>query len=143
MNSTVAQPNASRSKKSRCLSIGLVAFGVLLLIFRSLVTDYCRAAFADDGVYIPEPTYSFVGQEAGEASHTFRIYNTRPRRLNVEAEPDCGCTGVSWTRAEIAPFGWKDLTAKMRRERAEQRSVSIELHTDSPARPWLFMFLKS
>jgi len=130
--------------KIRRLSIGLVVAGVLLMIFQGFVSDYTRAALAADGIYIPQPSYRFVDKKAGEASHTFRIYNARPRRLSVEAQPDCGCTGVSWTRTTIAPFGWKDLTAKMRRDEAIKdngRSVSIGLQTDSPTRPWLFMFL--
>jgi hypothetical protein len=144
MNNTEVRPKTLRPQKFRRLSIGLVFSGFLLLAFQGLVSDYTRAAFAADGIYIPQAKHRFENNKGGEASHTFRIYNVRPRRLAVEAQPDCGCTGISWTRATIAPFGWKELTAKIesRGVSRAKSSVSIGLHTDSVARPWLFMFLE-
>jgi hypothetical protein len=116
-----------------------------LLLFPNFCTDYIRAALAQDGLYIPRASYRFAASsvQGGEVSRTFRIYNVRPRRLAVEARPDCGCSAVSWTNTTIVPFGWKDLTAKVETDNKRSTSVSIALKTDSPKQPWLFIFLNS
>lgn len=136
----------SSSFNKRKLSLALVLCGMALLVFGNVATDYAHAIFAPDGIYIPQSAHRFAASEAkgGMFSHTFRIYNLRPRRLSVQAEPDCGCTGVSWQSAVIPPLGWRDLTAKMEADASDAskvRSVGIGVRTDSRIRPMLFMFL--
>lgn len=117
-----------------------------MLLFRGTLTDYAYATTAKDGVYIPNSSYRFSSSETkdGMYSHTFRIYNLRPRYLGVEAQPDCGCTGVSWEKTNIIPFGWKDITAKMKSDNSGKgNSVAIGFQANSPHQPWLFAFLKS
>lgn len=140
--------NQSRAQRRRPRRLAGVVFalGAAMLLFHGVVTDYARGLSAPDGVYIPSPTHKFSKQEArgGVLSHTFRIYNLCPRRLTVQAEPYCGCTGVSWQRATIPPFGWKELTAKMEAKTSalsQQQSVGIALHTDSRDQPFVFAFL--
>lgn len=140
--------NDSRAQRQRPRRFAgmLFTLGAAMLLFHGVVTDYARGLSAPDGIYIPGSTHKFAKQEAkgGVFSHTFRIYNLRPRRLSVEAQPDCGCTGVSWERTTIPPFGWKELTAKMQAKKSalsERQSVSIALRTDSRDKPWVFAFL--
>lgn len=134
-------------RRSRCSAVVLLVVGTVMLLFGGTITDYARGLLAPDGIYIPNSTHRFAGEDDKRVvlSHTFRIYNLRPRRLSVQAEPDCGCSGVSWHNAVIAPFGWKDLTAKMEVKKSRQlqqgQSVGIALRTDSQQKPFLFAFL--
>ncbi len=109
------------------------------------LTDYAYGVFMTDGIYIPNPTFTVSSQEqGGKVSHTFRIYNLRPQRLSVQAHPDCGCTGVSWENATIAPFGWKDISAGMEiKGVATGKSVSIAFRTDKRDKPFLFAFMRT
>ena len=131
--------------RSRRLAILFFALGAIWLL-PVAVRDYFVALGSRDGIYIPNARYEFAATRSGTSAsatlaHTFRIYNLRPRRLAVRAEPDCDCTGVSWQSATIAPFSWQDLTAKIEAQPSKSRSIAIALRTDSPARPFLFVFL--
>lgn len=147
MKTTVDNHPLRRSKKrTQTTAFILIAIGFVLCLFRSTLTDYTNGMAAQDGIYMPNPSYQFSKAEAKEGlySHTFRIYNLRPRRLAVEAHPDCGCTRVSWEKATILPFGWKDLTAEMKANKSNVgSSVAVGLRLDSSHQPWLFAFLKS
>lgn len=132
----------ANAKLRRRLALLLFALGTGFLLFPGVVRDYFVALGSPDGIYIPDARYEFSSTRAGTLAHTFRVYNLRPRRLAVRAEPDCGCTGVSWQSATIAPFSWKDLTTRIEVQPAKSHfSVAIALRTDSRARPFLFMFL--
>lgn len=134
-------------RRARRFALALLAIGTVLLLFGGTVTDYAHGLFAPDGIYIPNPMHRFIGEKSGGGalSHEFRIYNLRPRFLSVEVDSDCGCTGVSWRKATIAPFGWRNLTAKMesRKQKQEQqeRSVGIAFRTNSRAKPFVWAFL--
>ncbi len=137
-----ASPRKAKGRL-RALACVFFAFGAALL-FSSVARDYVIALGSPDGIYIPNARHEFSPMRGGSLAHTFRVYNLRPRRLAVRVEPDCDCTGVSWQHATIAPFSWKDLTAKMDAQPAKSkhsRSVAIALRTDSRARPFLFIFL--
>jgi hypothetical protein len=144
--------SAKKRKALHWLSMCFWICGVLLILSGSVIANYVRGFFAPDGIYIPKPLHQFSIQDAkgGVFTHTFRIYNLRPRRLAIKAEPDCGCTGVSWNSAVIAPFGWKDITAKMQAPGekvsgkvmpSQQSSVNVTLRTNSTIKPYLFVFL--
>lgn len=138
--------NSSSKQNSRLrkITLGMAVVGMLTVLFQNTVDDYIRGLFQPDGIYIPQPTYKFAQHEAkgGVYSHTFRIYNLRPRTLLVQAQPDCGCTGVSWKTTQIAPFAWKYLTAEMQAKSTNATSVTIALQTNSPTERWKFVFLK-
>lgn len=138
-------PVSKKNSRLRKVALGLAVAGVLMVLFHRTVDDYTRGLFQPDGIYIPQPSYTFAQHEAkgGVYSHTFRVYNLRPRTLIVEAQPDCGCTGISWKNATIMPFGWKDLTAKMQDKSTDSASVAIALRTNIPTKKWAFVFLKS
>lgn len=135
-------------KRLRRLAATLFGLGVALVVFQSVMPDYMCSLFMPDGIYIPHPTQKFSKQDAkgGVFSHTFRIYNLRPRWLQVKAEPNCGCTGVSWDQTRIPPLGWIDLTASVKAQTTNLQgphSVGIAIRTSSFKRKWLFVFLEA
>jgi len=135
----------SNIRKRRIASM-LIALGGAMLLFRSTVSDYISGVSAPDGIYIPNSNYRFEKGEvtSGMYRHTFRIYNLRPRLLRMEAQPDCGCTTVSWKTAIVPPLGWKDVTAQIKAVNSDRgSSTSIGFHSDSRKQPWLFAFLNS
>ena len=130
-------------KNTKVLALAFIAVGASVLLSRDTLGDYASGLSANDGIYIPDANYKLAERDAkgGIYSHTFRIYNLRPRKLNVKAEPDCGCTNVSWSNATIPPFGWKEITAQMKV--GKPSSVGVGFHSDSVRQPWTFAFLKS
>lgn len=138
-----ASQKVKSGKRFRWLALPLCALGITMLLCRGVIADYAAGMSAPDGIYTPNATYTFTGHKGGELrSHTFRIYNLRPRRLSVEAQADCGCTSVSWQQTTIPPFGWRDLKAEMRTTGPKsQRSVGIALRTSSSTQKWKFVFL--
>lgn len=130
-------------KHRRRVGVVLMLAGAILF-FRSTVGAYVSALAASDGVFVPDSTYVFAPVAVdGVASHTFWIYNARPGYLTVTAEPNCGCTGVSWKQTTIAPFTCKGLTASMKLKAGHINGpVSVALHTSSRTKPWLFVLLK-
>jgi hypothetical protein len=135
--------SATVTYRKRRLAFALTGLGMVIILFHGVIQDYAYGAFMTDGIFIPYHSYKSPGGTAGEVAHTFRIYNLRARRLQVQAEPDCGCTGTSWKSAAIAPFGWKDLIARMRVRKGSSQSVSITIRTDSRDKPFLFAFLRT
>jgi len=131
------------TRRSRLAGAVLIACGMAVLL-PDAASDCLRAAVAPDGVYIPNPNHKFAASQNGLVSHSFRIYNMRPHYLALEAQPDCGCTGVSWKRASVAPFRWKDITATVEAREVSERkaSVLVALHTDLPNHPWLFVSMQ-
>ena len=116
------------------------------MLFHSVVEDYAYGMTAKDGIYIPDASYDMAQNAKGEGeanTHTFRIYNLRPRWLQVQAKPDCGCTGTSWENARITPFGWKDTATTMKTRKGQKSSVSIIFETDSASQKRVFAFLAS
>ena len=95
----------------------LVICGISTLVWAGLLQPRIEAIRSKSGVYIPNAHYQFTAQEVevqGKIlSHTFTLYNGRGQPLLVEASADCGCTGLSWRRATLPPFGRKQITAKM------------------------------
>ena len=149
MNAETAQTKPAR-RRARGAAIAFLLVGALLALFPGFTADYAHALTAPDGIYVPNPRHEFAAAQSGTLTHTFRIYNLRPRRLTVQAEPDCGCTGTSWESATLAPFSWKDLTATLQakpqanahaKPASASRSVGIALRTDSAAQPFVFVFL--
>ena len=133
-------------RRSRGAAIVFLLLGALLALFPGFAADYARALAAPDGIYVPNPRHEFAVAQSGTLTHTFRIYNLRPRRLTVRAEPDCGCTGTSWESATLAPFSWKEMTATLQakphaKPASASRAVGIALRTDSAATPFVFVFL--
>ena len=141
MKATAKSPN-----KKRTFAFILILMGAAVLLFKGTLAEYADGMSVKDGIYIPDSSYRFLKSEAkdGMYSHTFRIYNLRPRRLEVEAQPDCGCTGVSWEKTSILPFGWEDVTAQMKSTGNDNgNSVAIGFHSSSSHQPWTFAFLRS
>lgn len=131
----------------RIMAVTFIMVGVVVLLFHGVIQDYAHGLFESDGIYIPNQTYKFLDQDRGHIlSHTFRIYNLRPRRLAVRVEPDCGCTSLSWRNKIIAPFSWQNFTATMRMPESakpsdERTVIGITVHTDSRAKSLMFAFL--
>lgn len=125
-----------------------MGIGLLLVAGHRVLQDYVQGSTAPDGIYIPDAGYTIPNPTGGESyTHTFRIYNLRPRTLSLRAEPDCGCTGLSWQTASVAPFTWKNISATLRVKPGLQpgvsQSVSIAFNTDSKAQPYVFAFLRT
>ncbi len=132
------------TRRKPVLSFVLILLGMAVVMFHGIMQEYASGAFVAGGTYIPNSSYRFPSGSVGENSHTFRIYNLSARPLQVSAEPDCGCTGVSWTKATVVPFGWKNLTASMVVHKGEpSKSVSIAIRTDRRDKPFLFAFMKT
>lgn len=135
----------TRKGKSRGPLV-VMALGAVLVVGHNFVQDYAQALASPDGLYIPEARHVVPpGTPAGSYSHTFRIYNARPWSVAVEAEADCGCTGLSWTRTRLLPLGWADVTASMKESSAAtgSSSVSITFATSSSLRPYVFAFMNT
>ncbi len=115
----------------------LVVGGVLTLVLAGPLQPRVEAMRSETGIYIPNARYQFTPQEVeaqGKTlSHTFTLYNGRGQPLRVEASADCGCTGLSWQRATLPPFGRKQITAKMNSSNRSQ-SVGITFKTDRKER---------
>ena len=136
---SAAGGKSSVTRRKPALPLALMVIGMAVVLFHGVMQEYAYGAFMTDGIYIPNSSHKAPSGSFGEISHTFRIYNLRSRPLQVSAEPDCECTGVSWEKATVAPFGWKNLTAKMMVHRGEtNKSVSIAIRTDRRDKPFLF-----
>lgn len=94
----------SRASRGPLLVMGV---GAILVICHSFVEDYAQAIVAPDGLYIPDARHVVPPEvTTSDYAHTFRLYNARPHWVSVEAQPDCGCTSISWKKTRIAPFAW-------------------------------------
>ncbi len=130
----------AKSRTSRGPLLVMVVGG-LLVFCHSFVEDYAQAIVAPDGLYIPDSRHVVPPEvTTGDYAHTFRLYNARPQWVSVEAQPDCGCTSISWDKARVAPFGWKDVTAHMAVSKAPTGAVNIAFRTDKQ-RDYLFAFI--
>ncbi len=88
----------------------VMGLGAALMLGHGFVQDYAQALASPDGLYIPDARHVVPdGTPPGNYSHTFRIYNARPHSVVVEAQADCGCTGLSWNKATISPLMWKEI----------------------------------
>lgn len=137
---------ANKQRRKKMQAFLLILIGGVMVLFRGTLTDYAHGMSVQDGIYIPNSNYHLSAEDAKEGvySHTFRIYNLRPRLLTVEAQPDCGCTSVSWEKTTLLPFTWKDVTAQMRTNKSSSgSSVAVGFHSNSVRQPWLFAFLQS
>ncbi len=137
-----------KNYRPRLFVLLALSVAIVFVVFRGLITDYISGMQAPDGIYMPNSTYNFNNSpsKSGVLKHTFRIYNLRPRRLSISVETNCDCTGVSWERATIIPFGWKDISATMEASEKSanpwaQRSVGITFLTDSRTQPFLSAYL--
>jgi len=101
---------AAKSKRASRGPIVVMLLGAVLIVGHNFVQDYAQALVSPDGLYIPDARHVVpLGTPAGPYTHTFRIYNARPHSVTVEAQADCGCTGLSWTRTVLPPMGWQYL----------------------------------
>lgn len=138
-----AKVPAKPIKPLRILSGGIMLIGIAMISLHSPVEAYMQAFLAPGHIYIPNATYKApVSQKGGIVTHRFRIYNLQAKTLQVEAEPDCSCTNISWRSASIQPFSWKEISASMQKGQTGN-SVAIAFHTDNPYKRWLFAFLKT
>lgn len=114
------------------------------MLGHGFVQDYAQALASPDGLYIPEARHVVPdGTPPGNYSHTFRIYNARPWATSFAASADCGCTGLSWEKATIAPFGWRSISAKMSvPQERHSRSVSVSLKTEGRKTNYLFAYMR-
>lgn len=128
--------SASREARTRLPRGPLIVMGLgaALMLGHGFVQDYAQALAAPDGLYIPNARQSLSSNmTAGTYSHTFRLYNARPHWVTVTANPDCGCTNISWKEATLPPFGWKNLTMEMPVSPSKATSVSTAFRfKDSP-----------
>ena len=127
----------------RCGAFLLIVLGAFVAC-TELITDYARGFTATDGIYIPNAYRNAASShlpQSNEFTYVFKIYNLRPRYLSVEAEPDCGCTAVSWRKATVPPFGWKTFTAKMAVSKVDgvssKKSAAVSIHTSSRENPYV------
>ena len=119
-----------------CLSLGTV-----LVFCNAAIGDYATGLVKGEPVFIPNSVFETKGTVPNqEISHTFRVYNLRPQWLQVEAEPDCGCTGTSWKKATIAPFSWKSIAVQTKaKPKGEQKqSVAVTIRTSNPQKQYVF-----
>ena len=115
----------------------------MVIAARGIIGDVAYGLAKTDGIYIPRATYTVPSGSSGEVAHVFRIYNLQRQPLQLQAEPDCGCTSLSWQKASIAPFRWKDITAKMEVNPGQSQSVTIAFDTKRREKPYLFASLVS
>ena len=138
-------------KNKLTLRFGQVIFtsGLIIILILVPFRNYTKALISSDGVYIPQPSYKVTEADLVESGkkfrHTYRIFNARPRQLRLSANPDCGCTFLSWSSATIPPYGWKDLVVETSNDStpAQKWSLSVGLQTNLNQNDWKFIFLKS
>ena len=85
---------------------------VLMVPFQgNMVHDVAYGLAFTNGIFVPDP-YFVVGEtsKAGLASHTFKLYNLRTRKLYVHAEPSCSCIKTSWKQCIILPLSYTSFT---------------------------------
>lgn len=123
----------------------VMGLGATLMLGHGFVQDYAQAIASPDGLYIPDARHVVPeGTPPGKYSHTFRIYNARPWMTSFEAHADCSCTGLSWEKMTIFPFGWKDINASMSLAKKRQsKSVTVSISTKSHQKTYLFAYMRS
>ncbi len=122
----------------------VMVVGAVLVFCHSFVEDYAQAIVAPDGLYIPDSRHVVPPEvTTGDYAHTFRLYNARPYWVSVEAQPDCGCTSISWEKTRIAPFAWKDVTASLKLKKANSSSVAIAFKAQSASDDYLFAWIQN
>lgn len=122
-------------------AVACLGSGALLVFCHAALSDYAAGLAKGEAVFIPDSSFAISGANPNQkVSHTFRVYNLRPQWLQVEAEPDCGCTGTSWQKATIAPFSWKALAVQTNaKPKGEQKqSVAVAIRTNNPQKPYVF-----
>lgn len=104
--------------------------------------DLTYALLSGRGAFVAEPLYECKTPPDGKVSHTFRIYNLQNRNLKVEISPSCGCMSLTWTRASVPPFRWRDLTVTMAVDMSAARTDRyLTVKTDDLQAPYLFAFI--
>ena len=121
----------------------LVIGGVLTLVLMGAIQPRIAALRSAQGLYIPDSHYEFPSQGLGvktkTLSHTFTLYNGRAHSVAVEADADCGCTGLSWQNAILPPFGRKNITASMN---SSNSSASVGIIFKTEDKNYVFANLK-
>lgn len=138
--------NGSKSKfkewaRTAILFVG-ASIGVVLLL-PGAGRDYAYGMLFAKGIYMPDPVYTFAPGQAGEVTNTFRIYNLRSLPLHIKLEPSCGCIRATQAADTIGPYSWTSFQATMSLHGTAREQQQIAVHTDSPARPFLFAFFIS
>lgn len=138
--------SSSREARTRLPRGPLVVMvlGASLMIGHGFVQDYAQALVSPDGLYIPDARYVIPpNTPTGNFTHTFRIYNARPWKISLEANADCGCTGLSWKDARIAPFGWKDIVVEMDiLKEYPNKSISVSMKNKYREGSYLFAYMR-
>lgn len=138
------KPPFMRSLSPKRIGQVMVVGGLLTLVLVGPLQPHVTAMRSDEGLYIPDAHYQFSHAEvtngAKTLSHTFTLYNGRARPLHVEASANCGCTGLSWERATLPPFGRKQIVASMN---SSNRSQSVEITFKVENKNYAFAQLKT
>ena len=137
----------ARKRSMSLLNILLCSILVLAMLvpFPNVVHDYAYGMFCADGVYIPDPVYTVrsIDQSDEQISHSFRIMNMQPRRLIVSSEPSCGCIHVSWRKASIPPFSWKNIAVSVpRKGLLAVGSEAVAFRTNQRDEPFAFAYVE-
>jgi hypothetical protein len=127
----------------KVISFSLILVAVAIILMRSLIGDIAYTWFKTDGIHIPKPVYVAPIGARGAVEHEFRIYNLQSSPLVLTAQPDCGCTGLSWKKTSIPPFQWGNITAKMEVKSQHSQTVSIAFRTNRTEKPYLFAFMRT
>ncbi len=115
--------------------------GAFLASCHAALSDYATGLAKGEPVFVPNSVFYLKGATPDQkVSHTFRVYNLRPQWLQVEAEPNCGCTATSWQKATIAPFSWKALAVQTKaKPKGEQgQSVAVAIRTSNAQKQYIF-----
>lgn len=129
------------TRRRKLWATACMCLGTIMICSYSALSDYAYGFAKGKSVFIPNSDFRATGTASGVMlSHSFRIYNLRPHWLEVEAEPDCGCTVTSWHEAVITPFGWKSLSVETRAKPKEEpeRSVNIAIRTNNVQERYVF-----
>lgn len=132
-NSLNSQRPPYRLRRVMAGLLGVV--GIFLLYHPECVDAYRQATTTPSGLYIPNQNYQFTRDEIKNGGiklvHVFRVYNARPHWRLLEANPDCGCTSVSWQKAYVPPLSWVSITAVVP-SKSIRSGVGIVLSSDGP-----------
>ena len=139
--------NSTTLKRQSYFNVGLcILFAtVLLFTFPNVVRDYFEGIILHQSIYIPDNVY--VNTDTNENAHvltSFRVFNLRPKPLDIKIEPGCGCIAVSLDHAHINPFSWCSFTASAELDgRITNSDKSIVVHTNDANKTYVFAFIRN
>lgn len=131
-------------KRTSRAPIAVMVLGASLMLGHGFVQDYAQALTSPDGLYIPDARHVVPsGTPPGNYSHTFRIYNARPRWISVDAHSNCACTSISWEKTIIPPFIWKNIKVEMKITPDTSSSVSTSFRFSNTSTGYLFATMQT